>query len=404
MVDDEGGESRDGDVCEGQQWWALEQVQPAQAVDYLELRALSGGSLDTLDDIGEPCATATDVGACTAALDALSGESEMSIDRGQASLALTRGDSVELLRSFSQVQGFLGEIDRAGDAALWMRLNGQSVVCEPGDDVETTPEGYVLQVDTPSCFGQIVRETYLVRPDAEIVFLRAEDGAFDETNCGTGRVPDGLCSRRRSQARGPVGRFLAEVAELEAASVPAFEQLARELHAHGAPLGFSTAALSARADEIRHAATTRRLAERYGARVRPPRVRNVPLKDRVAMAADNAAEGCVRETFGALLAHAQSHRAKDPAVRRAMRTIARDESRHAALSWQIATWARAQMTPSERRRVASSASQSIERLRDELTAPVDAAVEAAVGMPQPDVAKSMFGRLHSSLLRSLQVA
>ena len=48
VVDDEGGESRDGDVCEGQEWWALEQVQPAQAVDYLELRALSGGSLDTL--------------------------------------------------------------------------------------------------------------------------------------------------------------------------------------------------------------------------------------------------------------------------------------------------------------------------------------------------------------------
>ena len=51
---------------------------------------------------------------------------------------------------------------------------------------------------------------------------------------------------------------------LEAASIPAFIYLARELDLHGAPSGLARAALAAARDEIRHARVMYRLLEGLG--------------------------------------------------------------------------------------------------------------------------------------------
>jgi hypothetical protein len=59
-------------------------------------------------------------------------------------------------------------------------------------------------------------------------------------------------------------------------------------------------------------------------------------------------EGCVRETWGALFGAYQAQNAQDPGVRRAMATIADDETRHAALSWQLHHWALSQLSATER--------------------------------------------------------
>ena len=77
------------------------------------------------------------------------------------------------------------------------------------------------------------------------------------------------------------------------------------------------------------------LAARFGGSEWPVNVKPSGTRPLVDVAAENAAEGCVCETFGAALAAWQAQWAEDRAVRRAMRAIARDEAEHAALGWAV---------------------------------------------------------------------
>src|SRR5262249_34549044 len=77
----------------------------------------------------------------------------------------------------------------------------------------------------------------------------------------------------------------------------------------------------------------------------------------------NAVEGCVRETFGALLAGFQATRARDPGIARLMRSIARDEMRHAALSWAVARWASPRLDAGARARLDQASREAVESLR-----------------------------------------
>ena len=91
------------------------------------------------------------------------------------------------------------------------------------------------------------------------------------------------------------------MAALEAASVPAFERLSAELALHGAPSALVARALEARDDERRHAALVVALARRYGAERGAVRRSALPLRSLRAVAEENGVEGCVHETFAALL-------------------------------------------------------------------------------------------------------
>jgi hypothetical protein len=169
--------------------------------------------------------------------------------------------------------------------------------------------------------------------------------------CGTGRRPAGLqrCSPRR--APGTVAGFLARMAYLEAASVDAFRHLKRELEAHGAPRDLLVRASRARRDEVEHARVVQALAERVGAVVPSPRVHAGRVRRLEDIAIENAVEGCVHETFGAAVALVQAATAGDRLVRAAMRTIARDELRHADLSWAVAHWLEKRLGAPARARV-----------------------------------------------------
>ena len=79
-----------------------------------------------------------------------------------------------------------------------------------------------------------------------------------------------------------------------------------------------------------------------------------PSPSLVALLEDNAVEGCVKETFGALLATWQAEHAANPRIRRTLRRIAADETRHAALAWGILAWGMKELAPTERRRVEAS--------------------------------------------------
>jgi len=213
----------------------------------------------------------------------------------------------------------------------------------------------------------------------------------------------GFCEGRRPDALDPcaprgetVGRWLAQVAYLEAASIDAFRVLRAELRAHRAPKRLLRAASRAKRDEVRHARATRALARRYGGVAAPPNVQPMRTRSLEEIAVENAIEGCVRETFGALVATYRATNAKDEVVRAEMRRIARDETRHAALAWAIARWIRPRLDAAARERVDAAQSRAVDGLRNEIGA-VDAEVVRQTGSPDADRAIALLDAVANRL-------
>ncbi len=140
-------------------------------------------------------------------------------------------------------------------------------------------------------------------------------------------------------------------------SADAFDVLAGELRAHGAPLRFVRSARRAKKDEMQHARRARRLAS--SERVRRNRNARVPMRTLFEIALDNTREGCARETFGALLGWAQAKGAEDAGVRAFYSRIARDETRHASLSWRLHAWLLERLSEGERQTVEKALEDSL---------------------------------------------
>ncbi|MEO8874282.1 MAG: ferritin-like domain-containing protein, partial [Polyangiaceae bacterium] len=102
------------------------------------------------------------------------------------------------------------------------------------------------------------------------------------------------------------------MAFLEAVSVHAFDRLEHELHAHGAQADLLLDARRARRDEERHTAMMTKLAARHGTYAQMPAApKPTPIRSLVEIALENAVEGCVRETYGALRGLIESETATD---------------------------------------------------------------------------------------------
>lgn len=205
----------------------------------------------------------------------------------------------------------------------------------------------------------------------------------------SGRRPRGF---RDEGARGAtvLGAYFAQLAALEAASVDAFLFLALDLRAHRAPRRLVRRALRAARDEQRHTAIMSELARAHGGIVTAPAKRAWRHRPLVEVARENAVEGCVRETFGALLATHQAIHAPSVSVREAMTVIAEDETRHAVLAHDVHRWTQRELDPAARRRVRRSAL----RARRELAAP-PAIAEA--GLPDARSAGMLASALHRAL-------
>lgn len=184
-------------------------------------------------------------------------------------------------------------------------------------------------------------------------------GSNSSGHCGMGRPPAGYVASERG---GSLGDFFAHAAELEAASITAFRHLEIDLLRWNAPSSLVEQARAARRDEVVHARMMRELARTHG--TKPTRARRVERTERalVDIAIENAVEGCVNETYSALVATWASAHAVDPLVASAMATIAEDETRHAALAWAIHEWAIAKLSPSDRRRVGAALEEAAEAL------------------------------------------
>jgi hypothetical protein len=197
---------------------------------------------------------------------------------------------------------------------------------------------------------------------------------------------------------GSVGDFFAHCAWLEAASVTAFDRLARELTAHGAPARLVKRARVAERDEVRHARDTGALAQAHGRTPRRPASRRLAVRDLEAVARENAVEGCVRETYGALVAMWQAERASDPRVARTLERIAHDETRHAAIAWQVAAWTRTRLDARARARVERARQKALRELRAEIAAEPPADVVRTAGVPTAAQAACLLEALERHVL------
>jgi hypothetical protein len=243
--------------------------------------------------------------------------------------------------------------------------------------------------DAGMCFATCAEACAQLKPSSLPGFgsctaaVDAGGGATVMASCETllqscvGRKLDGLAppkaSRLRSDGKAadasPLGAALAHMAWREAASVHAFHRLARELHAHDAPTHLVRRAQACARDEARNARIMARLAKKHGAEVPHVVVHDTrttrALED---VACENAVEGCVGETYGALYALWQQGRTDDADLAGAMHAIAPDELRHAALGWAVAAWADTLLTVPARRRVRAARDEAVRALLEQTRA------------------------------------
>jgi hypothetical protein len=205
---------------------------------------------------------------------------------------------------------------------------------------------------------------------------------------GIGRRPEGLALEEASGST-VAGAYFARVEQLERAAAIAFERLARELAAHGAPPAMIEDARRSAREEVGHAAIAARWRERLGgvpAAIESAE-REAP-RSLLEVARENGAEGCVHETWGAVLASAQAASCPGRALRRDLARIAHEEAGHAALSHRIDRWARGRL--GEAGRVAldearARAIAEVERSLDEMPGELE-----PVGLPDRADAARLF--------------
>jgi hypothetical protein len=367
------------------------------------------------DELGVACATATSNTACLQALD--DAVPTQWTKCGQICIAygvvMTRADEVRLFDSADELLELLGAVDTPYEAALLARANGYTASCE---DLRyrTTDDGFTMVTtemvaDCPIKFAEV---TLAVSNSGEVVETGRKEVTRNGTGACVGRRPQGLvklgCAQPGRVAAADaeklaVGRFFADVAQLEESAVTAFHVIEQELEAHGAPQGLRRAARRAARDEIRHAAITGRLARRYGVEPEHPTIEGRALRSLFDLAIENVVEGCVRETYGAACARYQALCSADGEVRATLRGVATDEARHAELSWRMHGWACSKLDADERGRLKGAARAAIAELRNEVGRDPGAAVRRFAGMPSPQHALALLDALDAELWTSGQL-
>lgn len=375
------------------------QLSPSQPLDGLEVRWTSpnfdgmftGHAVETL---GQSCSADT----CATAVAALDARHLGWDQPGQATgvreylVGMLGGMVVGSAANEAEMATLLGSIDTLSEARIVGDLHG--FTCRRAGQRGSSFQ--IVSSDLVSlCPVRQQEVLYQIDPDATVHEL--DRGDTDEQSSCVGRRPAGLVRSGGPMFGSAYGRYWAAAAELEAASVASFRILARELGAHRAPKGLIQRALAAGTDEIRHAHAMSRLARQWGAIPRLRRVRRMPVRSLSEIASENLREGCVVETWGALVGHHQASAARSRTVRQIMRAIAQDETRHAALSWDVQRWLESRLSEKERRRLAADRDGAVSQLRAHIGASVARDLEAALGLPSATVADRLFRRLDTRL-------
>ncbi|HEU4535075.1 MAG TPA: hypothetical protein VFS00_13200, partial [Polyangiaceae bacterium] len=255
--------------------------------------------------LGAPCAGARDAKGCEGALEAARNApwaeggwpGRVTTQR----LLVTKGDEVALIESYEALLTRLLPIDRFDKLPLVLRYaEGGGLSCQAA---RLTLEGFEVwgEVSFGSCPIMNERRLLRVGVGGDVSVLARDEPV--ETGACAGRRPAGL-AEPAAWSGGALGRYLARQAYLEAASVEAFERLALELASFGAPPELVALARRAGADEVRHHALIVALGRRFAPDFACPAPEAAPARarSRFEFALENAVEGCVRETWGALVA------------------------------------------------------------------------------------------------------
>lgn len=219
---------------------------------------------------------------------------------------------------------------------------GCTTVAIIGDDTPTPGEDglccYQTEVTCPQDTGFSSRIGCMGRPmrvDGEMVQAAVRGGARRRIS-----PPAGLSTTQRAT----LAEFWTQIALAEYASIAEFHRTCLELLRFGAPDTLIAGAQRAALDEARHAKRAFELASRYAGETIAPGP--LPLPERVPLASSlvefarsTLRDGCGAETCSAWLYAQLSLQAADPAVKRVMDGIVRDETRHAELAWAVVRWA-----------------------------------------------------------------
>lgn len=413
--------SYDLDVCTGQQHLLLEGVthgdgSPAAdgAVDYMELRLQYEGGIagepQMIAAAGTACATGPDTDKCKEDLAAFRSEAgwkPFSFGMEPPShryLVYTSGDTVGSVKTLNELREFVSPVENVKDAALLVVAAQQyRFVCDGTKNAKKTASGFTVRVqsgDTCGAGAHLDEHTIDVATDGRTTVTSTKRIKDGDPHCAIGRRPEGLVANDDCEdATDAVGRFFAEAANLEAASIVAFDRLADELTMLGAPRELVESALASREDEVRHARMTAKLAKRRGTEPKSPVIAPATKRSALEIALENAVEGCVRETYGALVAHYQAGAANDAGIAAVMRTIADDETRHAGLAWDVAAWLEPLLSPTERAAVEGARARAIVELRSALEQEPAPELEHIAGMPAATRAVAMLDQLTATFMR-----
>ncbi|MFO0738868.1 MAG: ferritin-like domain-containing protein [Labilithrix sp.] len=386
-------------------------VQPATPVAYAELRATSGRA--PVAKRGSLCEGALDAARCRSDYEAIAFvDSDRAIfgeGGGQAPidqiLITSDQNGIKVYRSREEVLAWILPIDTEGDAVAVAQLKGYGVTCNDLERgaVGAVSGGYrVIAMKRTSDCNPIELRQYLLELDGAGQMKELDSRVIYSSSACIGRRPEGLIAATPSPptSASAIGRWLAEVAYLEAASVRSFERLAAELARFGAPAALIGRAERARADEVRHAEAMGRLARRHGSEVPAQRPLDFAERSLEAFAEENAVEGCVLETFGALIGLHQAEKAEDLELRRTMKRIAKDESRHGELAWDVHAWATSRLDAAARARIEIAQTRALESLSEGAVDPAEAVdglddVDRRVlGLPAPALRRAMARTFH----------
>lgn len=387
-----GGVDRDQfttNACNGKN--DLDGLTATPPVDYMELRQTDSFGDPPMTNViakqGAACANASGT-TCSDTLAALmvSGGWTITssgfggIETTTRTLVFTRGDEVGVVASLDDLKKFLAPIDNPRDAIFLIdnELSGHRVICEENNAAAVDDGFNILTTSGDTCGEGTHLDEHVVHVSSTGEITVKETVVIQEgdSGCVIGRRPEGLIATNPPRGARCMGAYFAEASQLEAASVFAFERLEEELRTYRAPRTLVRDARRARNDEVRHARMTRRLAKKNGGVPVAARVRRMSGRPWMEFVKENAVEGCIRETFGALVATYQAQHATDEQIQRAMAVIASDETRHASLAWRVAKWAEARLSAEERAEVRALQRAELQRMRCHLShedAPLPAA-------------------------------
>ncbi|HSO41203.1 MAG TPA: ferritin-like domain-containing protein, partial [Labilithrix sp.] len=329
------------------------------------------------------------------------------VDCSTSYILYTRGTEIGVARTNDEIKALISTFDTLGEALWAASVAGYSRSCSggydslPDSEYRQTPDGgWDLSLIAGQCNEDLFK--VLVHVDyAGNVTIISKEAVGQRQSCPVaGRRPAGFRSEEAPATATPIGEHFAGMATLEAASVTAFRHLHRQLRAHGAPRELLNRIRKAARDEIRHARATGALARKYGVTPSAPQIAasSAGVPSLFAIARENAREGCVRETYGALVAHLQKTRAADDDVRETMLAIADEETEHAALSWDIAAWIETKLGDAERAELATERRMAFASLAGELTSAVDPQIQRVSGVPDAREALRMLEGLGPMML------